>query len=83
MKLFYFELEFEGKLFDTKVVAAQSSWDAWVKFHAMVAATWDAEMTEMSIGNWRQVAYCSAQSTVYAGHHACPQAILMKTDHPA
>lgn len=80
MKLFYFELEFEGKLFDTKVVAAQSGWDAWLRFRDMMADKWDAEMTEMSIGNWKQVAYCEAEPVTHRLHHNCPALLLTKND---
>lgn len=76
MQLFYFELEVEGKLYDTKIVSAENSWYAWVKFRDMVAGTWDAEMTEMNLDKWRLVGKADAQSTVFTGYHACPSGIL-------
>lgn len=76
MKLFYFELHFEGKLFETKVVVAENSWEAWKKFHTMVAMTWDAEMTETAIDRWCQVACCDAESMVFNGYPTCPAGIL-------
>jgi hypothetical protein len=71
----------DDKLYDTKVVAAHSSWDAWAKFVEMYADTWHDQADFAKIENWRQVAYAAAQSTIYAGHHACPVGLRKVETH--
>lgn len=76
MRLYYFELEVEGKLYDTKVVSAENSWYAWQKMKELLEGSWDAEMTEMGLSQWRQVGAADASSMVFTGYHSCPTGIL-------